>query len=74
MEASGVGPIIRHLRRTLLRHDEAGMSDGQLLGQFVTHRNEAAFEALVRRHGPMVLGVCRRVVRHPLFWLGRPPQ
>jgi RNA polymerase sigma factor (sigma-70 family) len=65
MAASGVGPIIRHLRRTLLRHDQAGMSDGQLLGQFVTNRNEAAFEALVRRHGPMVLGVCRRVVRHP---------
>jgi RNA polymerase sigma factor (sigma-70 family) len=65
MAASGIGPIIRHLRRSLLRHDEAGMTDGQLLGQFVTHRNEAAFEALVRRHGPMVLGVCRRLLRDP---------
>jgi RNA polymerase sigma factor (sigma-70 family) len=65
MAASGVGPIIRHLRRTVLRHDRAGMTDGQLLEDFITHRDEAAFEALVRRHGPMVLGVCRRVLHHP---------
>src|SRR5262249_49477835 len=32
---------------------------------FVTRRDEAAFEVLVRRHGPMVLGVCRRLLRHP---------
>jgi RNA polymerase sigma factor (sigma-70 family) len=38
------------------------MTDGQLLECFVTHRDEAAFEALVRLHGPMVLGVCRRVL------------
>ena len=44
--------------------DGAGLSDGQLLGRFVEGRDEAAFEALVRRHGPMVLGVCRRLLRH----------
>jgi RNA polymerase sigma factor (sigma-70 family) len=38
------------------------MSDGQLLEHFVARRDEAAFETLVRRHGPMVLGVCRRVL------------
>lgn len=37
-------------------------SDGELLGAFIAGRDEGAFEALVRRHGPMVLSVCRRVL------------
>src|SRR4051794_30652170 len=45
--------VIRHLRRTtLLRHAD-GLSDGQVLGAFLERRDEAAFEALVRRLGPM---------------------
>ncbi len=47
-------------RRT---HGAEGQTDGQLLGQFLARRDEAAFAALVRRHGPMVLGVCRRLLR-----------
>ena len=40
-----------------------GLSDGQLLGQFVERREGAVFEVIVRRHGPMVWGVCQRVLR-----------
>jgi RNA polymerase sigma factor (sigma-70 family) len=65
MATSGTGAIIQHLRRMVLRVDEAGMTDGQLLEEFVSHRDAAAFESLVRRHGPMVLGVCRRILRDP---------
>jgi RNA polymerase sigma factor (sigma-70 family) len=56
--------VLRHLRRAALRDDGAGLPDGQLLESFLARRDEAAFEALVRRHGPMVLGVCRRVLGH----------
>jgi RNA polymerase sigma factor (sigma-70 family) len=56
--------VLRHLRRAALRYDGGGMTDRQLLDRFLTAREEAAFEALVRRHGPMVLGVCRRVLVH----------
>jgi RNA polymerase sigma factor (sigma-70 family) len=55
--------VIRHLRRAVLRQDGAGRTDGQLLASFIDQQDEAAFEALVRRHGPMVFGVCRRVLR-----------
>jgi RNA polymerase sigma factor (sigma-70 family) len=54
--------VIRHVCRGDLPPDGAGMSDGQLLGRFVAERDETAFEVLMRRHGPMVLGVCRRVL------------
>lgn len=43
----------------------SGLSDGQLLERFIAHSgpdSELAFEAIVRRHGSMVLGVCRRVL------------
>jgi RNA polymerase sigma-70 factor (ECF subfamily) len=39
------------------------LNDGQLLDRFVARREEAVFEALLHRHGPMVWGVCRRVLR-----------
>ncbi len=40
------------------------LSDAILLEQFVSRREEAAFDALVRRHGPVVERVCRRVLRN----------
>ena len=40
-------------------------SDGRLLEHFVKHHDERAFAELVTRHGPYILGVCRRVTAHP---------
>src|SRR5713101_7776499 len=54
--------LTRDLRRMVLLGGAAGMTDAELLERFLAAREEAAFEALVRRHGPMVLGVCRRVL------------
>src|SRR5579871_2334791 len=57
--------IIHQLRKAVLVHDGAGLTDGQLLTLFIDRRDEGAFEALVKRHGPTVLGVCRRLLRNP---------
>src|SRR5262245_22208382 len=65
MVASGSKALTHHLRRIVLRADGSGMTDGQLVEAFVSHRDAVAFEALLLRHGPMVLGVCRRVLRDP---------
>src|SRR5437763_97968 len=57
MANSQMKDVLRHLRP-----DDGRLTDGQLLERFLAARDEAAFEALLRRHGPMVLGVCRRVL------------
>jgi RNA polymerase sigma factor (sigma-70 family) len=55
-----MGAVIRHLCQAVLQQN--ARTDGQLLASFIDNRDEAAFAALVHRHGPMVFGVCRRVV------------
>lgn len=57
--------VLRHLRRLLHAPQDETLTDGQLLEQFFRHQQEAALEALLERHGPMVLGLCRRVLRNP---------
>jgi RNA polymerase sigma factor (sigma-70 family) len=55
--------VVEELRRAAGGRG-AGYTDARLLERFARTRDEAAFAALVQRHGPMVLGVCRRVLRN----------
>src|SRR5262245_57760687 len=57
-------PALLCLRRLVQRHEAGGQTDGQLLERFAQAGDEAAFAALVERHGPLVFGVCRRVLGH----------
>src|SRR5262245_41329908 len=42
----------------------SGLGDGDLVERWARHRDEAAFELIVWRHGRLVLSVCRRLLRH----------
>jgi len=64
MPTSPTNSAIEHLRRAVLLRDGAGLGDGELLGCFIERHDEAALAALIRRHGPMVWGVCRRLLSH----------
>ncbi|HLN28182.1 MAG TPA: sigma-70 family RNA polymerase sigma factor [Gemmataceae bacterium] len=62
MAISQPSALIRYLCRFVFEQVEG--TDGQLLTGFIERRDEVAFDALVRRHGPMVLGVCQRILRN----------
>jgi RNA polymerase sigma factor (sigma-70 family) len=54
--------LLHHLRELTRGRAPDDAPDAELVRRFAAHRDEAAFAALLRRHGPMVLGVCRRVL------------
>src|SRR4051812_9796794 len=67
MAARVNGETVRWLDALGREGAATGLSDGQLLERFVSRpgaTGEAAFEAIVRRHGPKVLALCRGVLRH----------
>ena len=56
-------PVLRHLQRHFCVTGSRELTDRELLERFAHHKDEAAFAALVQRHGAMVHSVCRRVLR-----------
>jgi RNA polymerase sigma factor (sigma-70 family) len=64
MAAGQFSKFIDRLRGVLVKQEAAGLGDGELLKLYLRQREETAFEALLRRHGPMVMGVCERVLRN----------
>jgi RNA polymerase sigma factor (sigma-70 family) len=56
--------VLHHVRKLVTPSQPCQPMDGQLLERFALGREEAAFATLVQRYGPLVLGVCRRVLCH----------
>src|SRR5262249_6313313 len=56
--------ILRHIPKLVAAQTAAGRSDRSLWDRFVRGRGEAAFAGLGERHGAMVVGSCRRVLRN----------
>jgi RNA polymerase sigma factor (sigma-70 family) len=57
--------LFQSLERLFDYGSAVGSTEGELLERFVARHDESAFEALMARHGPMVLGVCRQLLHDP---------
>jgi RNA polymerase sigma factor (sigma-70 family) len=64
MSDARVDTVLQHVRKLVAAHQLKGLVDQCLLQRFADEGDAAAFEVLVRRHGPMVLRVCRQVLRN----------
>jgi RNA polymerase sigma factor (sigma-70 family) len=62
MTTTQTGTVLRRLCDLVAAEADGRLSDHQLLERFAQRHEAAAFEALLRRHGPLVWGVCRRVL------------
>jgi RNA polymerase sigma factor (sigma-70 family) len=65
MPTAGLRNVVHRLRTAASLQEALGLPDGDLLGRYVADQDAVAFEALLRRHGPMVLSVCRRLLANP---------
>jgi RNA polymerase sigma factor (sigma-70 family) len=54
--------VAQHILQLAFQWDGGDLTDAQLLDSFLSRHDERAFEALIYRHGPMVMGVCRRTL------------
>ena len=64
MAVGQLNAVVQYLQGLARKSAFARLSDQDLLRRFIRNRDELAFELIVRRHGPLVLGVCRRVLRN----------
>jgi RNA polymerase sigma factor (sigma-70 family) len=64
MASAQLGTLVRDIQQLAAGRGSQPRTDRLLLDDFAGRRDEAAFAALVSRHGPMVLRVCRRVLGH----------
>jgi len=64
MAKHSLNGVLHHVRILAAVQTDRGLADPVLLKRFVEQNDEAAFTVLIERHGPMVLGVCRRALQH----------
>src|SRR5437899_2900131 len=64
MAKAQLDAVLGHIRMLAATNQAADLTDCKLLEEFSAHQDQTAFTALVKRHGPMVLGVCRHVLHH----------
>jgi RNA polymerase sigma factor (sigma-70 family) len=64
MSSGRLSSVVQYLRQIAGTGDAGEQADCQLLERFVTKHDESAYEALMRRHAPMVLGTCSRILRN----------
>ncbi len=57
--------LVGHLKTLFGVGTLSGLGEGELLDRFISHRDETAFGEILARHGPMVLGICRRWLADP---------
>src|SRR5215470_14070830 len=58
------GVFLQQVRKLVAAQNAGRLSDRQLLEQFLARQDESAFTALVQRHGPAILSLCRSLLRH----------
>ncbi len=64
MASASLHTVLHHIQTLAAVRAGEGQTDGDLLRAFTLRNDQAAFAALVKRHGPLVLAVCRRVLHH----------
>src|SRR2546422_6415119 len=64
MSGRRMNSVLEQIRQLAEGGRASPFTDQELLERFIARRDEAAFAALVRRHGPMILSLCRRILQH----------